>query len=48
VPAQRAFAQVAAAIARFEPVTVGASGKYFESARLALPEAVRVVELSPR
>jgi agmatine deiminase len=45
-PAQSAFAQVAAAIARFEPVTVGASGKYYESARRALPEAVRVVEMS--
>jgi agmatine deiminase len=45
-PAQRAFTQVAAAIARFEPVTIGVSRGYFEAARRALPEAVRVVELS--
>ena len=46
LPAQRAFGEVAAAIARFEPVTIGVSAAYFESARRALPEAVRVVELS--
>jgi agmatine deiminase len=45
-PAQRAFVQVAAAIARFEPVTIGVSGTHFATARRALPEAVRVVELS--
>lgn len=45
-PAQRAFVQVAAAIARFEPVTMGVSGVHFESARRALPEAVRLIELS--
>jgi agmatine deiminase len=47
VPAQQAFAAVASAIARFEPVTVGASSQQYERARAALPErSVRVVELS--
>jgi agmatine deiminase len=46
LPAQRAFVAVAAAIARFEPVTVGAAAAQFEFARAALPPAVRVVELS--
>jgi agmatine deiminase len=46
LPAQRAFAAVAAAIARFEPVTVGASRDHFDSARALLPDAVRVVEMS--
>jgi agmatine deiminase len=46
VPAQRAFAAVAAAIARFEPVTVGASAAQFAHARAQLPQAVRVIELS--
>jgi agmatine deiminase len=46
LPAQRAFVAVAAAIARFEPVTVGAAAAQFEFARAALPAAVRVVELS--
>jgi agmatine deiminase len=45
-PAQRAFAAVAAAIAQFEPVTVGASQTQFEFARAALPAGIRVVELS--
>jgi agmatine deiminase len=45
-PAQRAFAAVATAIAGFEPVTVGASAGQYEFARGALPEAIRVVELS--
>ncbi len=45
-PAQRAFASVAAAIARFEPVTVGVSGRQFLNARRLLPDSVRVVELS--
>jgi agmatine deiminase len=45
-PAQRAFAAVATAIAAFEPVTVGASAAQFGYARAALPEAIRVVELS--
>lgn len=45
-PAQRAFAAVAAAIAQFEPVTVGASQGQYEFARAALPAGVRVVEVS--
>jgi agmatine deiminase len=45
-PAQRAFVEVAAAIARFEPVTVGVSQAYFVAARRLLPEPVRLIELS--
>ena len=45
-PAQRAFAQVAAAIAKSEPVTMGVSAEHFEQARTALPAGVRVVEIS--
>ncbi len=45
-PAQHAFAAVAAAISRFEPVTVGASAAQYEAARALLDPAVRVVELS--
>jgi agmatine deiminase len=46
LPAQQAFAAVAAAIARFEPVTVGASAGQYAPARASLPPAVRLVELS--
>jgi agmatine deiminase len=45
-PAQLAFAQVAAAIAQFEPVTVGVSAAHYEVARVLLEERVRVVEMS--
>ena len=45
-PAQRAFAAVAAAIARFEPVTVGTSPGLYAAARAQLPPRVRVIELS--
>ena len=45
-PAQQAFAAVAAAIARFEPVTVGTSPAHFESARRQLAQGVRVVEMT--
>lgn len=45
-PAQSAFAAVAAAIARFEPVTVGVSATQFEHARELLPAGVRLVEMS--
>lgn len=45
-PAQRAFAAVAAAIAQFEPVSVGVSREQFAHARQLLPPAVRVVEMS--
>jgi len=46
VRAQRAFCAVAAAIAQFEPVSVGASAAQYEFARAQLPAAVRVIELS--
>jgi agmatine deiminase len=45
-PAQRAYAAVAAAIARSEPVTMCVSGDQFAAARAMLPAGVRVVELS--
>ena len=45
-PAQRAWVNVASAIAEFEPVTVGANHDQFENARNLLPESVRVVEVS--
>jgi len=45
-PAQAAFAAVATAISRFEPVTLGASPAQFDAARARLPARVRVVELS--
>src|SRR5246127_3613233 len=45
-PAQLAFAQVAAAIARFEPVTVGVSTPNYAAARALLPDAVRLVEMA--
>jgi agmatine deiminase len=45
-PAQQAFTAVAGAIARFEPVTVGANPAQFTNARQMLPPQVRVVELS--
>jgi agmatine deiminase len=46
LPAQRAFAAVASAIASFEPVTVGVGATHYEFARAALPPVVRVVEMS--
>ncbi len=46
LPAQAAFAAVATAISRFEPVTVGVSAAQFDTARAQLPVRVRVVELS--
>jgi len=45
-PAQLAFAQVAAIIARFEPLTVGVSSAHYSSARAMLAEEVRVVEMA--
>jgi agmatine deiminase len=45
-PAQQTFASVAAAIAAFEPVTMGVSQNQFIQARAMLPDSVRVVELS--
>ncbi len=45
-PAQRAFAEVAAAIARFEPVTMGVSPQHYEFARAQLPAHIRTVEIN--
>jgi len=45
-PAQLAFVQVAAAIAQFEPLTVGVSTAHYGAARALLPERVRVVEMA--
>jgi agmatine deiminase len=45
-PAQKAFVAIAAAISRFEPVSVGVSGHRVDNARLGLPDHVRVVEIS--
>ena len=45
-PAEKAFAEVASAIARFEPVTMGVSAARFQQARRCLSAEVRVVELS--
>jgi agmatine deiminase len=45
-PAQRAFAAVAAAIAQFEPVSVGVSGARFTEARALLDSSVRLLEMS--
>jgi len=45
-PAQRAFAEVASAIAQFEPVTMGVSAAQYLNARSLLPPHVRVVEMS--
>ena len=45
-PAQAAFAAVAEAIARFEPVTMMTSARQFAQARAILPDHVRVVEVS--
>jgi agmatine deiminase len=44
-PAQRAYAEVAAAIAESEPVTIAVSPAQLERARALLPPTVRVVEL---
>ncbi len=45
-PAQRVFVNVATAIARFTPVTMGVSCGQFLNARHLLPPEVRVVELA--
>ena len=45
-PAQRSWVQVATAISRFEPVTVGVNDVQYENARALLPDDVRVVEIS--
>ena len=45
-PAQAAFAKVAEAISRFEPVTMGVSAGQYDNAVASLPDNVRVVEIS--
>ena len=45
-PAQREFVAVAAAIAQFEPVSMGVSAAQYEFARAALDAEIRVVEIS--
>jgi len=45
-PAQRAWVDVATAIAAFEPVTVGVNADQWENARAMLPDEVTVVEMS--
>lgn len=45
-PAQKAFVEVASAIAQFEPVTMGVSASQFLNARNLLPAHIRVVEMS--
>ena len=45
-PAQQAYAAVAAAIAEFEPVTVGVNRDQYRNARGRLSAEVRVVEIS--
>lgn len=46
LPAQAAFVEVAKAVARFEPLTMGVSAAQYEFARVRLPAHIRVVELS--
>ena len=46
VMARKAFAKVAKAIARSEKVTVIASDLSYDTAREALPDYIRVVEMS--
>ncbi|HKZ14017.1 MAG TPA: agmatine deiminase [Solirubrobacterales bacterium] len=45
-PAREAYAAVATAIAASEPVTMAVSDRQFEAARAALPDEIRVVEVS--
>lgn len=45
-PAQVAFAAVAGAVARYEPVTVLVSAHQWEHARATLPDAVQVAEMT--
>ena len=45
-PAQAAFAAVAAAIQPSDPVTMAVSARQYEHARAALPDEVRVVEIT--
>jgi agmatine deiminase len=45
-PAQKAFVEVATQISRFEDVTMCVSERQYTAAREALPEHIRVVEMS--
>lgn len=45
-PAQRVWVELATAISRFEPVSVGVDHEQFDNARALLPPDVRVVEIS--
>lgn len=45
IPAQRAFVEVATAIARFEPVWMGVSTKSYPTARAQLPRHINVIQL---
>ena len=45
-PAQKAFTAVAAAIAQFEPVSMGVSQAQYKNARAMLPSHIRVLEIS--
>lgn len=45
-PAQKAFVEVATAIAEFEPVTMGVNRDQYINARNMLPKHIRVIELS--
>ena len=45
-PAQKVFAEVAAAIGKYEPMTVCVSNAQYDNARHMLPEYVRLVEMS--
>jgi agmatine deiminase len=44
--AQRTFAQIAAAISQYEPITMLASAEQYRNARAILPPHIRVVEMS--
>jgi agmatine deiminase len=45
-PAQKAFAAVATAIAKFEPLTMGVNANQYTNARQMLPAYIRVVEIA--
>ncbi|HET6497620.1 MAG TPA: agmatine deiminase [Coriobacteriia bacterium] len=45
-PAQKAWVEVASALARFEPVIVGVNSDQWENARAMLPDHIRVVEMA--
>jgi agmatine deiminase len=45
-PAQQAFAALAGAIARFEPLSMGVSPAHFAAARKLLPDSVRLIEMT--